>query len=985
MTKFYLFLGRYLTVVLLLSSFVAWSQKTVTGKVTSADDGSGLPGVNIVVKGSGTGTATDADGNFSIAASDGAVLVFSFVGYTSQEITVGAQTTVNVSLQSDVTALSEVVVIGYGSVKKSDLTGSVATVGERELNKGLVLAPDQLMQGKAAGVQLINNSGMPGGATTVRIRGNASIRTGNQPLFVVDGVQLTGISSKPGTSTGDLGSTAGSNPLNFINPSDILSIQILKDASATAIYGSRGANGVVIITTKKGAAGSMKLDFNAQIGVSSVFRKYDVLDADEYRDALTEYGLTTGDYGDDADAFDEITRSGAIQNYNISMSGGSSSNSYRVSLGYFDQEGIVKSNALQRINANISTNFNFLPGDRLSIGFNLIATNSKDDGPPVSTNAGFRGSLIGNALQWNPTHALYNPDGTPIIIPAFGNFTNPVALLDAYSDQTKSTDLIASITPSFKLTDKLIYKFNYNVSAGTGSRRAQLDAFINIQNVENRGLAAFNEKKFSNQTLTHTLNFNDNIANGVNLQAVLGYEYQRRQEDEVGLSAQDFIVDQGEDYTHFFQNSSQSSRNIYSSAPPISKLNSYFARGIVNLNDKYIVTATIRADGSSKFGKNNQYGYFPSVGVAWNLHNESFFSGLPFNDFKFRLGWGTTGNSEFDPGAAQERWGFSQGSIVLENVANPDLKWETSTTFNAGFDFSILESKLSTTIDYYYKKTTDLLFQQTVIAPGPASLYWINLDGEVINSGLELTLNYQIIDQTDLRWDVSANISFLNNELKNYEGANLEYGTLFGQGISGANIHRLASGQPLNAFYLAEFDEIESSGGTTVLKNGGQRAYVGNPNQKSVLGLTTNVEYKRFSLNLSFIGAFGHDIYNNTLNTVVPIGNLGSRNIAASLLEGSVQESTANPIAPSSRYLEKGDYLKMNNATLSYNLGPIGNVIQNSRVYVTGTNLFVITDYTGFDPEVNTVNSTNGLPSYGIEYIPYPSARTFMLGVSVSF
>ncbi len=962
-------------------SFLMAQERTITGTISDAETGETIPGVNIVEKGTSNGTVSDFDGNYRLTVGDGATLVFTFIGYAAQEVAVGSRSVIDVALALDVQALQEVVVIGYGSVKKSDLTGSVVQVGERELNKGLVMAPDQLIQGKAAGVQVINNSGQPGGATTVRIRGNASIRTGNQPLFVVDGVQLTGISSKPGTNAGDLGTSPTSNPLNFINPADIESIQVLKDASATAIYGSRGANGVVIVTTKKGKEGSVSVNLNSQVGFSNVLNEYDILDGNEYRAALSDYGLTGGDYGDNVDAFDEITRTGITQNHNVSFSGGNADGTYRASFGFFDQEGIVEKNDLRRVTANLSGTYYFLNDNIAGVDLGLIATNTIEDGPAVSTNAGFRGSLIGNALQWNPTHPLYNNDGTPVVIPQFGNFTNPVALLDAYHDRANATDIIASITPFINITDNLTYRLNYNVTKGSGTRRARIEGFLNIQGIENRGLAAFNQKNYINQIVTHTLNFDQEIADGVNLQVVAGYEFQSKKETETGFSAQDFIIMQDADYTNFFQNSTTDSRGVFSTAPPEQKLSSWLARGIVNISDKYLITASFRADGSSKFGENNQYGFFPSVAFAWNLHNESFFS-TPFNDFKLRLGWGQTGNSEFEAGAAQERWAFGQQSIFLENVANPDLQWETSTTINAGIDFSLLDYTLTASIDYFTKETVDLLFQQTVISPGPSSLYWINLDGKVVNSGLEIALNYEALNSNDMLLEIGANVSFLSNELTEYSGANLEYGQLFGQGISNATIHRLEEGQPLNAFYLSEFDGIEN--GVTTLKNNGERAYVGDPNQDVIMGATINFEYQDFSVNLAFNGAYGHDIYNNTLNTVVPIGNLGTRNIAADLLSSN-QESTANPIAPSSRYLENGNYTKLNNATISYNIGAIGDVIKNARVYITGSNLFVITDYTGFDPEVNTVNTRNGLPSYGIEYIPYPSARTIMFGTSITF
>ncbi|MFQ5445677.1 MAG: SusC/RagA family TonB-linked outer membrane protein [Saprospiraceae bacterium] len=979
------FLAKCLLLLLVAMgmSSLAMAQRTISGTVTDAETGDPLIGANILAVGTSTGTITDIDGTYSLQLPDGITeLEVSYTGYTAKRVALGVSNVVDVALSAG-SVLDEVVVIGYGTAKKSDLTGSVASLGEDDFNQGLVTSPDQLLQGRAAGVQIVNNSGQPGGAATIRIRGNSSIRAGNSPLFVVDGVQLTGSSTKPGTNAGDLGSTAGSNPLNYINPADIESIQVLKDASAAAIYGSRGANGVVLITTKKGRSGDPTINFSTSAGYSSILKKYDVLNGDEYRAALQQYNQSGGDYGDNVDAMDEILRNGLVQNHNISISGGNNNGTYRASIGYYDQKGIVKSNDLRRLTANLSGSYKFLDSRRFGLDYNLIASQTSENGPPVSTNAGFRGSLIGNALQWNPTHKLYEADGSPVIVPEFGNFTNPVALLQAYHDKSNTVDIIGSISPSYKITDNLTYRFDYSITHGVGERRTRIASWINMQDVEGRGLASINERNMTNQILTHTLNYNQNLSSDLSLQAVVGYEYQKRTEKNFGLSARDFLV-QDFDYTNIFQNSSPDSRDVFSGSPPDEELQSYFARANFNFQNKYLLTASFRADGSSKFGANNQYGYFPAFAFAWNLHNEDFLSGGAFDNLKLRLGWGQTGNSEFEAGASQERWRFGQGSIQQENVANPDLQWETTTNYNIGLDFAVLDYKLTGTIEYFNRSSEDLLFQANAIPPAPAVLYWINLPGKVVNSGVELTLNTELVNNENLTWNLGANVSFLSNELQDYNGANLEYGQLFGQGISAATIMRLQDGQPLNSFYMAEFVNIGEDG-QSVLANNGDKAYVGDPNPDILLGVTSSLSAGNFSLNLNFNGAFGHDIYNNTKNTVIPIGNLGTRNIDASLLNSANQEAISNPIAPSSRYIEKGDYLKLANATLSYNIGSLGNTVKDARIYITGTNLFVITDYSGFDPEVNTVNQLNGLPSFGIEYIPYPSARTIMLGANFSF
>ncbi|HJW28139.1 MAG TPA: TonB-dependent receptor, partial [Saprospiraceae bacterium] len=400
-----------------------------------------------------------------------------------------------------------------------------------------------------------------------------------------------------------------------------------------------------------------------------------------------------------------------------------------------------------------------------------------------------------------------------------------------------------------------------------------------------------------------------------------------------------------------------------------------------NWGDKYLLTLTGRLDGSSKFGENNKYAFFPAVGAAWNMQQEDFLADGPFDQLKLRVGWGQVGNSEFPAGASEERYAFDQGTIHLVNVANPDLKWETTTTLNIGVDFSILDSKLSGTVEYFHKDSKDLLFQFPTIQPAPAGFYWINLDGDVINSGVEVSLDLRAVDKSNFSWEIGGNVSFLKNELQNYTGPSIFYGQVFGQGSSGATTMKLENGQPLNSFYVKDFQGIGDNG-QSIYKDDGALFFLGDANPNVNLGIFTTLRMGKLGLNLNFNGAMGHQIYNNTKMSVLPIGNLGSRNIDASLLDGPTQEAISNAISVSSRYLEKGDYVKLTNASLTYDIGKIGNTFKNARIYLTGQNLLVMTNYSGFDPEVNTVNVKDGLPSYGIEYIPYPSARTFTLGVN---
>ena len=981
----------FLLPVLFLITQAAFAQnKTVSGKITDSKDGGGVAGASVLVKGSSGGTKTEADGTFSLSVpATATTLVISAVGYTTQEVTIG-DGAVNVVLEATGANLNEVVVVGYGTARRRDLTGSVQSVKARDFNKGVIVSPDQAIQGKAAGVMVISTSGQPGAATTVRIRGTSSIRSGQQPLYVVDGVQLSGGSARPGATGSGIGSTPGTNPLNFINPNDIASIEVLKDASATAIYGSRGANGVILITTKRGQSGNPQVDVSASVGVSSMMKQLDVLSGDEYRAALTKYGATGGNFGSSVDAMDEITRKGITQNYSTSVRGGNENARYNLSLGYLNQQGIVKESEFKKYNASLNSNFKLLDSRKLSLDFNLLVSGTQEQIAPISNDAGFTGSLIGQALQWNPTHQLIKPGTDSVWIdPAVGATTvNPLAMLEAYDSRLSENVILASVSPSYKFTDALEYKFLYSLTRRSGSGRGELKRWINIDGIKDKGVAGIDHASETVQQVTNTVSFNKQLTSEFHLNTVVGHEYIKTEYTNSGLFGTDFTDAGNLRYYDILNYSVQGSRGIYSFRSPTSELQSFFGRAIVNLSNKYALQASIRADGSTKFGENNKYGVFPAFAFAWTISNEDFISSAAFiNNLKLRLSWGRNGNQEFPSGASLRRYGFGQQSISQSNLENPDLKWETSTTSNIGIDFSILSDRVFGSIDYFNKKTTDVLFEQIVAQPGPSGIkYWINLPGNIVNKGLEVSINAGLVRSQDLTWNIGVNASFLTNKVEGIVGF-YETGGLHGQGISGATAQRLVSGQPLNVYYLANFEGIDKTTGQGIYTGGDpsvNKFYNGSPNPKTLLGVSTDVTFKKFSAFVNMNGAFGHYLYNNTANTVLPIGNLGTRNIASALLGGDAQEAISNPIAPSTRYLEKGNYLKMANVTLSYNIGNISKTFRNASISITGQNLFVITDFSGFDPEVNTDKQIGGIPSLGIEYTPYPTARTILLGINIT-
>ncbi len=991
--KNFTLLKRFLLLFALVGlSSVAFGQRSISGTVTD-ENGDPLPFANVYVEGTTIGTTTDIDGNYTLKVPEGGTaLVVSYTGYSDQTLTLGSGNNLSFTMQEG-SLLDEVVILGYGAAKRSDLTGSVAALEEKDFNQGIVVAADQLIQGRLAGVNVVNNSGQPGGQATIKIRGNNSIRAGANPLFVIDGVPLDGRSARAGApaAPGDTGDIPTSNPLNFLNPSDIESISVLKDASSAAIYGSRGANGVIIVTTKKGRSREPSVDFNASVGASSILKKYDVLDGNEYRSALTQYGLTsgTGDGGANVDAFDEILQTGLTQRYGLSIGGGSEYGNYRVSLGLHDQDGIIKESNLKRYNAAINSNYQFLD-NRVGMDVLVIASHAKENAVPIGSNAGFRGNLIGQALQWNPTIPLMsNGDFTT----ATNNSTNatvgattinPLHMLAAHNEVANTTTLLGSVSPYINITDNLQYRYRYGINYGVGRGFSEISGDLNLEGIENEGWAGRAESILSNQLHTHTLNYNEQLTSAFGLDLLVGYEYQNFDYTGSGMSGKAFSIPNFTN-SNAIQNGANSNRIIYSFAEPITELQSYFGRANFNIADKYLLTGTVRADGSTKFGDNNKYGIFPSVAARWNLHNEGFLENGPFNNLAIRAGWGKTGNQEFPAGSAQERFDLlDNGAVQQANVANPDLRWETSTTFNVGLDFALFDYALTGTVEYFTRTSSDLLLDPFVSEPGPAIRAWQNIEGEVYNSGVELGLTGYVLNKDDLQLSISANVAFLNNEFRGYQGADLFVGQLFGQGSSGATAQVMADGLPLNTYQTRNFVELDEGGTSVYANDGALEETFGDPNADVIGGLSLNLNASGFFASLNFNGAYGHQLFNNTKMSVIPIGNLGNRNVDANLIGGSVQESTANPIAASSRYIENGAFTKLANATIGYTLGDLG-PLTGLGVSLTGQNLFILTEYTGFDPEINTVNLRNGIPSSGIEYIPFPTARTFVLTLNASF
>lgn len=975
--------------MLLLSQQSFGQDRTVTGKVTDSNDGSPIVGASVVAKGSSKGTSTANDGTYRITVgANVTTLVITYVGYDRIEIDVTGKTSADAIVKASVgSTLNEVVVTGYGTSRKGDLTGSISSVKAKDFNKGVVTSPDQLIVGKVAGMQITTNNGQPGAGATIRIRGTSSVRSGNNPLIVVDGVPLEGGSGRPGLGT-DLGGDPGANPLNFINPNDIESVDVLKDASAAAIFGSRGANGVILITTKKGKSGTPQIEVGYSVGTANMLRQIETLSADEYRAALTKYGLTSGNYGSSVNAMDEILRTGITQNINIALSGGNENSRHRLSTSFLNEKGIVEESQFKKYTVGYTGNFKFLESKKLGLDVSFNTAQIDEEVVPITNNAGFQGSLIGQALQWNPTHPFRRANGTFWIEPQFGaTSVNPLWMLEMYDDNVNTSQVWGYLAPYYKITNDLEYKFMYSFNQSDGSRTAMVGRQLtNFPNYRDRGWASAAESRLRTQQFTHTLSYNKKVSSAINLNAVVGYEYLKFEFSNSGITAQDF-ADIGIPYYNMFGYSTQASRNIWHGESPTNELQSMFARANLNIQGKYLLTATVRRDGSTKFGENNKYGVFPSFAAAWNISNENFMQNIGVvKNLKLRAGWGETGNQEFPSGASQTRFGVSgPGQIRQSNVGNPDLKWETSTTFNVGVDFAVMNGRINVTADYFNRETQDVLFELDFPQPGAsAAKQWRNLPAEINNKGVELAVNTNIIRKNDFTWDFGVNVTWLKNVMRNLNGT-YNTGAIHGQGSSGAFVQKLANGYPLNVYYLREYQGIDRTTGQSIYKEDGDVSYYGeDPNPNMLLGASTEVRYKEWTFTMNVQGAYGHYIYNNTATSVIPITNLGTRNVASALINGSVKEDLSNPITTSTRYLEKGNFLKCQNARVGYTLGDLGKYIKNATVSLTAQNLFVLTDFSGFDPEVNVDKNIGGVPSYGIEYIPFPTARRFQLSINFS-
>lgn len=982
----------FILMILCVQNIMA-QKRTVSGIVTDSKN-EPLIGVNVTIKNaSTTGTITDIDGKYSLEIPSGnSVLVFSYIGYSTQEVKVNNRSVVDIVLKDDMQALEEVVVVGYGTMKKSDLTGSVSSITSDNFKLGTDLTPQQLMQGAFSGVNISQNSGKPGGSNTIRVRGGTSITASNDPLYVIDGVPIStsaGVNqSNIGSSTTDFFDQEPINPLSNINPNDIESINILKDASATAIYGSRGANGVIMITTKKGKAGMRQLDYSFNLGVSTVAKKLDVLTGDEYRKTVSELGLTLDDKGQNTDWQDVIFRTAISQNHYVSFMSGSENTSYRASAGYSNQNGVMEGSGMKSANARMNINHKAL-NDKLKLNMNISYGETNSDQAPVSNTVGSEmgSSMLYEAYVFNPTYPIYNEEGDYYDVPPYR--VNPASFSKELLDERATSQFLGNLTADWNF-----YKpFTLQVNAGYNKNTINRNSYISKSNLlgnGNNGYVTVQKLSDYSKLLETILKYNQSFGKH-NIDAMVGYSWQYFYSEGQTTKAYGFLSDNFKWYSL----AAAQTVEFVSSYAESNTLISMYGRINYNYADKYLLTATVRRDGSSRFGSGNKWGIFPSVAASWRISQEDFFQNDIMSDLKLRASFGITGSQEIGNynslstlGASTNGYlvGGEKITIVLpQQYTNPDLKWEQTAQTDIGIDFGFLNGKIRGSIDYYYKKTTDLLLSVAVPSPSLITTQIANV-GTVTNQGIELDLSFDLMRTKNFAWDANLNLSHNKNEVVSlsngqWTGDNMQVAPCQGQGLSGTYAQLIMPGQPIGTFYGKRFIGVVD--GVEQFANDGEPEVIGCAQPDLTFGLGTNLQYKNWTLSLNFRGSIGNDVYNCTANNLAYLSNLPGRNVLKEAVTSGVNRDQAKVY--SSRFIEDGSFVRLDNLSLGYNFSLPKLYISNARVFVSAQNLFVITGYSGADPEVNSEISRTGVAPLGVDYLSYPKARTFSMGINLSF
>lgn len=966
------YLKAFILLIAFSCSITVFGQTVNVNGTVSDINGEPLIGVNVLEENTSNGTVTDLSGNFTLEVSSSqSVLVFSYIGYEPQSVLIGNNTTFNIVLDEDTRSLDELIVVGYGTQYKREISGSITNVSERNFNKGVTNTGVDLLKGKVAGLTITQGSGDISKGQTIRLRGTSSLTGSSQPFIVIDGV--------PGMD------------LNSVAPQDIESISVLKDAASAAIYGSRSASGVILITTKKGTTAGNRVEYEGYIAVDNVVNTPDVLNAQQWRDYTSKNNINTEglDLGGNTNWFDEIMRTGITHNHNVSFSGAGLNNNYRASLSYMDREGVVKDNSLKRYNLRMTFNQKAL-NDKLDIS--LTGAITQRDFSPTDT----RNFVL--AYNMLPVSPIKRDDGTWFDTQEFDQ-GNPVRNIEFNSDNYKTSNYYGNVKATFNVFEGFDAGLNLLKERGSSDRSQYLDS--NTERGRNDlGYARREGWTSDKKMLEFTLNYRKEFASSA-LTGLAGYSYEDNYYQNSGAQNRQFV-------TNFFEsNNIGAGENLRAgdvwSGKNMYKLISFFGRVNYSLKDKYVVTASLRHDGSSKFGENHRWGTFPSVSGAWHIGDEPFmgFLGNKVDDLKIRVGYGVSGNQDgLDPYKSLELYGTSgqyydngkwYKAYQIDQNANPNLKWEETSMFNVGLDYSFWNGRLNGTIEYYNKKTNDLLYTYSV--PVPPYLYpdMVANVGSMSNKGVEVLVSGDFIRSRDFRWNASLNFAHNKNKItklssEEFSTSSIKTGNAWIRGGSDNTTHIVEEGKEVGTFYgwrclgigedgMYIMDEmVDGKEGLT----DEDRTYIGSVQPDFTYGFANIITYKNWELNFFFRGVYGNDLLNFSKMSYATTQWLPGANVLNDALTIGLKD---NP-KYCSYYIEKGSFLRLDNASIAYNFDTKNYMgISNLRLYVTGQNLFTITNYSGLDPEVEMSGLDPGVE--GREY--YPKSRTFSIGINLAF
>jgi len=999
--------GLFLVLSFCFALSVSAQQKTISGTVTSQTDGEALPGVNVIVKGTNSGTSTDFDGNYSINVSDAnATLVFSYIGYVTKEMKVSGNT-LNVVLAEDLAALEEVVVVGYGSRKKSDLTGAVSSVNSEELTAFPVLDAAQALQGRAAGVVVqSNNGGEPGAPINIQIRGNTSINASSSPLIVVDGF---------------VGAT-------FPQPNDIQSIEVLKDASATAIYGSRGSNGVVLVTTKKGRSGALSIELNSNYSVQNTSNELDLLDANQFAAYQQAINPAYVQGPANTDWQDLLYRTGSIQNHQASFSGGTEKVNFYASANYFKQDGVLINSEFERF--TFLSNIDAQVTDKLKLGINVFGSRGAENGVPTQSTGetanGGGDDVVSGSFRFAPDLGVQDENGLNTINGVGDDIDNPVAVATEGVNEVKTDEYRANLYANYDIIENLAFKTTFGFS--TTNETAGLfrpSTLITTAGGNVGGRAAIANLKETNIISENYLTYNTALGKG-QLTLLAGYSYQKETRELFAAGAQTFTSD-----SFSYRNLSGGAVQLIPTSSLVeSEIQSQFGRINYDYDDKYLFTATVRRDGASNFAANEKIAIFPSAAFGWKISNESFLKdNETISNLKLRASYGVTGNQAISPFESLARFdnlyavnnGQTINAVTPDQPANPDLKWETSNQTNLGLDIGLFNNKISLSLDYYNIDTEDLILADNNQAQFLGFLISRSLRniGEVNNKGFEINLNTRNISNQDFSWTTDFNLAINRNEVVAL-GGDID---LFLDASPGyfnlPRTHLLREGEVLGAFWGYDYQGVYQGGdlpaGTALLPGGeagdqlftdvdgsgeispSDQQIIGDPTPDFTFGFTNNFSYKNFDLNIFFQGVQGGDIMNLT---AIQLFN-GDSNATTDILNSWTPTNTNTNIPRarlrgkeiSSRFVEDGSYIRLKNIALGYTLPSevvekLG--MQNVRLSLSAQNLFTITNYSGLDPEVSYFGSGGGSSSdanttSGFDFGNYPNVRSVNFSVNLKF